>query len=233
MSLNNITISPRFIDVVNIDDEAKKQIRVFVGNISEKEALIMFEEDIDKKLYMYLKRMCRNSFEYKEYIRHFKEVLKYTRCKVFNIDITEVPVSLEIHHTPFSLETIVVAVTAKMFEERGVPLDPKDIAEEVMRLHYDGKIGLIPLTSTIHEAVHSNAVHIKSSDIYGNYQAFFEEYEEYLSEDAIQHYNNVISLTDEEIDLYNKEKLKRVISEYNVVYEDDDDSLKYKKEIKA
>lgn len=233
MSLNNVIIPPRFIDVVNVDTEVKKQVRVFVGNISEKEALIMFEEDLDKKLYMYLKKMCRGSFEYKEYIKHFKEVLEYTKCKVFGIDITEVPVSLEIHHTPFSLETIVTAVTAKMFEQRGVPLDPKDISEEVMRLHYDGKVGLIPLTSTIHEAVHSNTIHIKASDIYGNYQAFFDEYEEYLSDDAVQHYNNVINLTEEEVDLYNKEKLKRVISEYNVVYEDDSDSLKYKREVKA
>jgi len=229
MSLNNYVVPPRFIDAVNVDEELKKQVRVFVGNISEKEALIMFEDDIDKKLFAYLKKMCRNSYEYKEYMRHFKDVLENTKCKVFGIDINEVPVSIEIHHTPFSMETIVGAVTAKMFDVQGVPIDPKDISEEVMRLHYEGKIGLIPLTSTIHEAVHSNTIHIKPSDIYGNYQEFFEEYEEYLDDDAIQHYNNVISLTNEEVDLYNKEKLKRVISEYNVVYEDDDDSLKYKK----
>ena len=233
MSLNNYVVPPRFIDAVNVDEELKKQVRVFVGNISEKEALIMFEDDIDKKLFAYLKKMCRNSYEYKEYMRHFKDVLENTKCKVFGIDINEVPVSIEIHHTPFSMETIVGAVTAKMFDVQGVPIDPKDISEEVMRLHYEGKIGLIPLTSTIHEAVHSNTIHIKPSDIYGNYQEFFEEYEEYLDDDAIQHYNNVISLTNEEVDLYNKEKLKRVISEYNVVYEDDDDSLKYKKEVKA
>lgn len=233
MSLSNVIIPPRFIDVINVNTEVKKQVRVFVWNISEKEALIMFEEDLDKKLYMYLKKMCRGSFEYKEYIKHFREVLEYTKCKVFGIDVTEIPVSLEIHHTPFSLETIVSAVAAKMFAERGAPLDPKDISEEVMRLHYEGKIGLIPLTSTIHEAVHNNTIHVKASDIYGNYQDFFEEYEEYLSEDAIQHYNNVISLSEEEVDLYNKEKLKRVISEYNVVYEEDSDSLKYKRELSA
>lgn len=233
MSLTNATLTPRFIDVINVNEEIKKQVRVFVGNISEKEALLMFEDDVDKKLFAYLKRMCRNSFEYKEYIKHFKEVLEYTKCKVFNIDITEVPVSIEIHHTPFSMETIVGAVTARMFEVQGVPIDPKDIGEEVMRLHYEGKVGLIPLTSTIHEAVHSNTIHIKPSDIYGNYQAFFEEYEQYLDEDAVSHYNNVISLSNEEVDLYNREKLKRVVSEYNIVYEDDDDSLKYKKEVKA
>ena len=51
MALNNVVIPPRFIDVVNVDEEIKKQVRVFVGNVSEKEALIMFEEDIDKKFY--------------------------------------------------------------------------------------------------------------------------------------------------------------------------------------
>jgi hypothetical protein len=233
MSLNNIVIPPRYIDVVNVDEEIKKQVRVFVGDMSEKEALIMFEEDIDKKLFTYLKRMCRGSYEYKEYMKHFKDVLENSSCKVLGIDMNDVPVSIEIHHTPFSLETIVSAVTLKMFAEHGPGLDPKDVAEKVMELHYDGIIGLIPLTSTIHEAVHSNAVHIKSSDIYGNYQAFFEEYEEYLDDDAVDHYDKVINLTDEMVDLYNKEKLKRVISEYNVVYEGDDDSLKYKKEIKA
>lgn len=230
MALYNITVPPRFVDVVNVDDEIKKQVRVFVSNISEKEALIMFEEDIDKKLYMYLKRMCRGSYEYKEYIKHFKEVLENTKCKVFGIDITEVPVSIEVHHTPFSMETIVGAVTLKMFEEQGVPLDPKDISQEVMRLHYEGKIGLIPLTSTIHEAVHSNTIHIKKSDIFGDYESFFEEYEEYIDEDAVKHYNNVISLRDEEVDLYNREKLKRVISEYNIVYEDEEDRKNFKKE---
>jgi len=233
MSLNNYTVPPRFIDVVNVDQEIKKQVRVFVGNISEKEALIMFEDDIDKKLIAYLKKMCRGSYEYREYMNHFKDVLENTKCKVLGIDINEVPITIEIHHTPFSLETIVSVVTARMFDVQGVPIDPKDISEEVMRLHYEGKIGLIPLTSTIHEAVHSNTIHVKPSDIYGNYQAFFEEYEEYFDEDAIDHYNNVISLSDEEVDLYNKEKLKRVISEYNIVYEDDDDSLKYKKEVKV
>ena len=233
MSLIQTTVPPRFIDVTNVDAEVKKQVRVFVGNISEKEALIMFEDDIDNKLMSYLKRMCRGSFEYKEYIKHFKEVLQYTKCKVFNIDITEVPVSIEIHHTPFSMETIVGAVTSRMYSVQGVPIDPKDVAEEVMQLHYDGKIGLIPLTSTIHEAVHNNTIHIKPGDIYGNYQAFFEEYEEYLEDDSVNHYNRVITLSNEEVDLYNKEKLKRVVSEYNVVYEDDADSFKKQIEIKA
>jgi len=233
MALSNFKIPPRFVETTNINEELKKQVRVFVGNVSESEALIMFEEDVDKKLISYLKKMCRNSFEYKEYIKHFRDMMGNTACKVLGIDVDEVPVSLEIHHTPFSLETIICAVTAQMFDIQGPPLDPKDIAEKVMKLHYEGKVGLIPLTSTIHEAVHSNTIHVKVSDIYGDYQQFFEDYEEYLDQDSIDHYNNVISLRDEEVELYNREKLKRVISEYNVVYEDDDDSLKYKKEVRT
>ena len=57
--------------------------------------------------------------------------------------------------------------------------------------------------------------------IYGDFNKFYERYEEYLNDDAIDHYNNVMRLSDEQVDLYNKEKLKRIISEYEVVYEND------------
>lgn len=223
----HITVPPRFLEALNINEEQKKQVKLHIGNISESEALIMFEEDLDQKLINYLKGMARKSFEYKEYIRHFKEILEYSSCQIFGIDTSQIGVGLEVHHTPFSMETIVRAVLTKTISERPMPIDPKDIAEEVMKLHYEGKIGLIPLTSTIHEAVHSGSVYIKKSDIFGNYQAFYEEYQDYLDDDAVDHYNNVMRLSDEQVDLYNKEKLKRIISEYEVVYENDSDKTNF------
>ena len=218
-----ITIPPRFVerpDVIN--DEQKKQVKLLISDVSESEALIVMEEDLNQKLVNYIKAMARKSFEYKEYIRIFKDHLNLTECKVFGIDVAEIKgVGIEVHHTPFSMETIVNAVLSEMVNTQGFPIDPKDVADNVMKLHYEGIIGLIPLTSTIHEAVHSNAVYIKKSDIYGDFNKFYERYEEYLSDDAIDHYNNVMRLSDEQVDLYNKEKLKRIISEYEVVYEND------------
>ena len=120
------------------------------------------EEDLDQKLVNYIKAMARKSFEYKEYIRIFKDHLNLTECKVFGINVAEIKgVGIEVHHTPFSMETIVNAVLSEMVSTQGFPIDPKDVADNVMKLHYEGIIGLIPLTSTIHEAVHSNAVYIK------------------------------------------------------------------------
>ena len=46
--------------------------------------------------------------------------------------------------------------------------------------------------------------------IYGDFNKFYERYEEYLNDDAIDHYNNVMRLSDEQVDLYNKEKLKEL-----------------------
>src|SRR5690554_5397115 len=167
-NIDNIELTPRFIEAVNINGEVKKKVKVYISDISISPSIISLEEDLTddkelKKLITYLKKMCRGSFEYKQYIRHFKEVLEITRCKVFGIDVTEIPVGLEIHHTPFSLESIVFAVLNKKVQREGLPLDPKDIAEEVMKLHFDGKVGLIPLTKTMHEAVHSMAIHVKPS----------------------------------------------------------------------
>lgn len=217
-----ITIPPRFVEIPNVNDEQKKQVKLLISDVSESEALIVMEEDLDQKLVNYIKAMARRSFEYKEYIRIFKDHLNLTECQVFGINVAEIKgVGIEVHHTPFSMETVVNAVLSEMVSTQGFPIDPKDVADNVMKLHYEGIIGLIPLTSTIHEAVHSNSVYIKKSDIYGDFNKFYERYEEYLNDDAIDHYNNVMRLSDEQVDLYNKEKLKRIISEYEVVYEND------------
>lgn len=221
MALYNEGIQPRHIIVDDKDKEQKKKVKLFIGNISEREALIVFEEDLEEKRNInYMKSLARGSYEYKEYMKNFKENLQYTSCMIFGIDTSLIPVSLEVHHTPFAMETIVKAVAYKQFiEAKGKPIDTKDVAEEVMRLHYEGKVGLIPLTTTMHEAVHSGTIYIKPSDIFGDYTSFYKEYEKYLDEDAINHYNNVIGLDDDVVDLYNGEKLKRIISEYDIEYE--------------
>ena len=56
------------------------------------------------------------------------------------------------------------------------------MAEEVMELHYDEKIGLIPLSKTAHELVHSDRIFIPLQLIYQNYNKFYDEYEQYMSQ---------------------------------------------------
>jgi hypothetical protein len=62
------------------------------------------------------------------------------------------------------------------------PLTISSIAKEVVEMHYEGIIGLIPLSKTQHELVSTNKVFIPLQHIYQDYHVFFERYQEYIEE---------------------------------------------------
>ena len=92
------------------------------------------------------------------------------------------------------------------------------ICEEVMREHYEGHIGLVPLTSTMHMAVHSGAIKIPTSKIYGNWLAFMNKYGDYLDKDMKSKIDDLLLLTDDEIEENNATKLQKNISDYKIKY---------------
>ena len=89
--------------------------------------------------------------------------------------------SIEIHHEPFNLFEIVDIVLTKK-EDLGEEINPFLIADEVLELHYDEKVGLIPLSKTMHELVHNDKIFIPLQLIYHKYNEFYDEYEPYISD---------------------------------------------------
>lgn len=134
-----------------------------------------------------VKRLIRSSMEYRDYIQFLRENVDMDSCAFFNFVTSNREtnpdnrkVKIEIHHEPFTLDDIVATVVEKYLQE-GLPIDSMDIAEEVMELHYNNMVGLIPLSKTIHEIVHnSGKVPIPIYMCYGAYANFVKEYEEYL-----------------------------------------------------
>jgi hypothetical protein len=125
---------------------------------------------------------ARKSIEYKEYIQFLKRNMDMNRCAVLkhlSLDNRR-RYSIEIHHEPFTLFDIVDIVLTKRLtldEE----INPFLLAEEVMNLHYEEKIGLIPLTVTMHELVGNGKIFIPLQLIYHKYHKFYEEYEDYIA----------------------------------------------------
>ena len=105
-----------------------------------------------RKFITKVEQMVRSSDEYKEYIKYLKTHFDMSHCEVFpNVSTGNgKKYSIEIHHEPFQLSWIVDTVIHKR-QELDEDLDPFSIADEVMKLHYDGVIGLIPLCVTAHE----------------------------------------------------------------------------------
>lgn len=127
--------------------------------------------------------ICRGSFEYKEFVGYLVDNIGMNFCSAFNniSKDTIKKIGIEIHHEPFTLFDIVNIVVEKWLQLEK-PLDPIGISEEVMRLHYEGKIGLIPLSLTVHELVHAGRVFIPLQSLDNGFMKFFEEYKQYIPE---------------------------------------------------
>lgn len=131
-----------------------------------------------------IERYVRSSLENKEFTAFLKKHIDMVRCSFFNgIDSSKQKnVRIEIHHEPFTLFDIVNIVVNK-WEVEDKPLSYLLIAEEVMQLHYDGKVGLIPLSLTVHKLVHRGDIIIPLQRVMGNFLAFLTEYEEFITDE--------------------------------------------------
>lgn len=151
-----------------------------------------------------IKSVVRTSFEYKEYIDFLKNFKDMRYCSFFNnisnFDYTKQKynknIKIEIHHEPFRLHDIVDTII-RFFIFKEVPLDPLLISEKVMEVHYTNRVGLIPLSLTVHELVHSDNVLVPLSSVFGDYEKFYEEYKMYMHSDVIDRF------------LYRKEKSRQ------------------------
>lgn len=163
----------RPIKVLNIDIEEKPERPIYVfRNERERVKFIKMCESI-----------IRKSMEYKEYIKFLKQNMDMNKCivlKGLNIENGK-RYSIEIHHEPFTLFDIVETVISKR-EENDESINPFFIADEVMELHYDEKVGLVPLAKTMHQLVSDDKIFIPLQLIYHKYDKFYEEYEMYMSQ---------------------------------------------------
>lgn len=135
-----------------------------------------------------VKKIVRSSMEYRDYIAYLKTYMDMDHCaffeKVSSHDSSKI--KIEVHHEPFTLHDYIKCIIDKYIDE-GKECNAFDIADDVVRLHYENKVGLIPLSATMHELVHSGSgkIVIPLWMIYGNYAEFLEEYEAYASDEAI------------------------------------------------
>ena len=148
----------------------------------EMEYTVILNNDKDRvKFIKRCEKVIRSSMEYKDYIAYLRDYVDMDSCAFFNMISSKdnKKAKIEIHHEPFTLYDYVSVVVDRFIGE-GLPLNDLLIADEVMELHYNNMVGLIPLSKTIHEAVHnSNKIFIPLSMVYGNYKAFLEN-EKYL-----------------------------------------------------
>lgn len=147
------------------------------------EYLVMSDKD-KIRLIKEVEKIVRRSIEYKQYIKFLRDEINMSECAFFenvNNKTANSGISIEIHHEPIDLFSIVDVVVNKWID-LDMDLNPTLIAEEVMKLHYQNKVGLVPLSITVHQLVHDGKIFIPLQNVYGDYLSFIEEYGAYVSD---------------------------------------------------
>lgn len=158
----------------------------------EKVQLLPYEYFVDistpknkNKFIKRIEKLVRSSNEYRDYIAFLKEECDLSRCAFLsNVDLRQNKhFKIEFHHEPFTLYDICSIVVSK-FINSGERVNSLLIADEVMELHYENLVGLIPLNSSFHEIYHnSDKLIIPLNCVYGNYVELLNKYEDVMDEE--------------------------------------------------
>lgn len=215
---------------INIKDEdIKKDYNHITVNIKVPEfdisaCEIQNLDEYDEKRIKTIERLIRASYEYRSFIQYIKTELKITRDMIIpGLDSSKYHIGIEIHHYPFTLYEITEILGKYLISnnknaDRGI--SNFDIAELVLKEHYLGNIGLLPLSESVHIAYHNGRILIPWDCVYSknNVDNFVIKYRKYITDQQYDNYISCKTIDPEKAKENNKELLKKITVDYNVDY---------------
>lgn len=153
-----------------------------------------FEGEADyNKFIKNCEKLIRSSQEYKLWRNYITDVLQVQSCAITleRMDQT----SIDIHHHPFSLFTVVKSLVNEKLEKEEA-FCTFDICTKGIELHFQNVIGFVALLSSMHQKFHNGFLSIPRSMIKGNYNIFLNEYGKYLEEEDLDLISSRLSITE-------------------------------------
>jgi len=183
---------------INVDHKQDENLRIDNKECFFSESFYRTTVFDNKDFYKIVKaceRMIRQSEEYKTFIFKINEILEETSCSVLgNISSGEDAVTIEIDHYPFTLFDICASVINKYIAEEK-KFNSFMIAKEVMRLHFDMKVGVVPLSLTMHQLRHSGKIFINLKQVTGKYLDFAKEYGEHIDPETMTKFIKLLEMS--------------------------------------
>jgi hypothetical protein len=170
MSIEENKSSPE--KIVNIDDNPMFQVE---GS----KMLIPLKRDNFptighyKKFINSVERQVRSSPEYKDWISYLRGELGATECSLTHEVNDET--SVEIHHHPISLFNV-CSIICNTLMTKGEFFSTFDVAQFVIALHFQGKVGFIPLVKSIHEKFHNGFLDIPIDLVKGDWRFLVDNF---------------------------------------------------------
>lgn len=136
---------------------------------------------MSNKIIANIEKVVRNSYHYKILIFYLKHFLDLNRCAYYEGYNMSNGVGVQIHHSPITLYEYTYAVANKYLLTDGY-YKIMNVARDVSKLHYEFKVGLVPLNPTAHKLVHKQKLEIHPDLVKGDWMSFYEEYKEFASD---------------------------------------------------
>lgn len=162
---------------------SEKNVSIKSENSPFGENFFFYDLMDEKALKSFIKsteRLIRSSKEYTFYIEELRTNFDILNQDNIQGNIKATDAELEFHHYPFSLYSLVESVVFKNFME-DIKINTFRVAEEVMKLHFENKVGLVSLSKTNHQLAHDGKIFINKKQIFGDYKKFMEEYQTGIS----------------------------------------------------
>lgn len=180
-------VQPNEVDVVKIPKDIPAM---------DIEDYDLFDDKDREKYIKDLERTVRSSYEYRNMIQYLREYMNMNSCAFMPNITNDVNrrIKIEIHHSPFTLRDVCVTIINKRMKTNE-PLTIESVAYEVMYVHYCLMVGLIPLSETVHQLVHTQYIFIPVDKVYGYYKNFVKSYYDYIDPELLDKLDELEKLT--------------------------------------
>lgn len=178
--------NPENINRLDVTEEQKDTIKLSSIPEFEIEDWDLSDPKQFKKYINTIERIVRGSFEYRQFISFLRDYIGMNKCSIFSniTNLESYKVKIHVHHEPITLYDIVMAVYNKRCTCKE-PLSEDMVAKEVMYQHYMLRVGLIPLSETVHELVHNQFIFIPTTAVFGKYWEFIDIYHDYIDPEVL------------------------------------------------
>ena len=180
-------VQPNDIDVVKIPKDIPPM---------DVEDYDLFDDKEREKYITDLERHVRSSYEYRAMVNYLREYMNMNSCAFIPSVTNETSrkIRIELHHSPFTLRDICVTIVNKRMKNNEM-LTIESVAYEVMFVHYSLMVGLIPLSETVHQLVHSQYIFVPTDKVYGYYKNFVKAYYDYIDPELLDKLDELERLT--------------------------------------
>jgi len=182
-------------DMITIDPETYGTTLFYPSGLDDEKQWTKFIKAVES--------VTRRSVELKDYIKYLKEELDLDNCHFFKNMSIENGIDIELHHSPFTMYDICSIVARKRIR-LNESVTTFMVANEVVEAHYKNIIGLVPLSKTVHELVHSGKVFVPPTLVFGDITKFLKLYAKDISIDMLDKLKSILTITPDEANKINR-----------------------------